>query len=440
LLTCPTPRLVFLSAIFLLVLCGAGSVWALYRAYSGEKWVRHTYDVQVLTGEIESNLGKAGRARQLYLQTGDEQNLQEIARTRTELITEIGELKALVQDSPDQEDASRRLEQTLYGRFRTVDESIQLAKSGKSTSEAQDQYLTQLVIWSQQTSTVADEIRDAESRLLRRRLSFTNASFTWIVDTFAATFFLSLYMLWEHYQGLNRELAHREMAERSAQRLSAQLLKAQDLERRKIARDLHDGLGQTLAAGKMIADSFTNRAPEKQEIHDLSAILDEAVSSTRSISHLLHPPLVDEIGFIAAARSYLEGFSRRTGVGVTSDLPDNEDRLPRDLELTLFRVLQEALANIQRHSKSTKVDVHFEADPNSTTLSIRDNGVGIPSEVIKTFLDDGAHVGVGLAGMRERVRERNGHFDLSSDSSGTLISATFPANHSGPPDTKRNPH
>jgi signal transduction histidine kinase len=432
LFTRTTPKLVFLSAIFLLLLCGAGSFWAMYRAYSGEKWVRHTYDTQVLTGEIESNLGKAGRARQLYLQTGDEQNLQEITRTRAELVTEIADLKILVKDNADQQDAASRLEQTVYGRFRTVDESIQLLKSGKSTREAQDEYLAQMVNLSQQTSTIADEIRNAESRLLHRRVSLTNTSFTWIVAIFAATFCLSLYMLWEYYRGLNRELAHREIAERSAQKLSAQLLKAQDLERRKIARDLHDGLGQTLAAGKMISDSLANRSPDKQEIQDLSAILDEAVSSTRSISHLLHPPLVDEIGFIAAARSYLEGFSRRTGVAVDSDLPDNEDRLPRDLELTLFRVLQEALANIQRHSKSTKVDVHFEANPKWTTLSIHDNGVGIPPEVVKTFLEDGAHVGVGLAGMRERVRERNGQFDLSSDSSGTSLSATFPTNHSTP--------
>jgi signal transduction histidine kinase len=107
-------------------------------------------------------------------------------------------------------------------------------------------------------------MRDEESRLLENRLLLTNSLFIWIIAIFAVTFILSLYMLWEHYGGLTRELAKRELAERNAQNLSAQLLSAQDQERRKIARDLHDGLGQTLVAGKMIADTIVNRPPERQ--------------------------------------------------------------------------------------------------------------------------------------------------------------------------------
>jgi two-component system NarL family sensor kinase len=169
-----------------------------------------------------------------------------------------------------------------------------------------------------------------------------------------------------------------------------------------------------------------NRPPERQNLLDLSTLLDDAVSSTRSMSHLLHPPLVDELGFTSAARTYLEGFSRRTGVKVNFDLPDDEERLPRDLELTLFRVLQEALTNIQRHSKSTKAEVQFIANGKTATLKVRDYGVGLPPEMAHNFKENGTNVGVGLAGMKERVRERNGEFEIRSDSAGTLISATFP--------------
>ncbi len=422
----PNPRLIFASAIFLLMACGIASVWTLYRIYSGEKWVRHTYIVQVLIGDTESYLANMGRARQTYLQTADKQYLQDIEEARKELFDKINQLKVLVQDNADQEDAAEKLEQASYGRCRTLDESLQLAESGKSTHEAQDNYSVQLVKWSQVTSTIAQGMRDEESGLLERRLLLTNSLFIWIIAIFAATFILSLYMLWEHYRGLTRELAQRQLAERNAQNLSAQLLNAQDQERRKIARDLHDGLGQTLVAAKMIADTIVNRPPERQNLLDLSTLLDDAVSSTRSMSHLLHPPLVDELGFTAAARTYLEGFSRRMGVKVSFDLPDDEERLPRDLELTLFRVLQEALTNIQRHSKSTRAEVQFVSNGKTATLKVRDYGVGLPPETAHNFKENGTNVGVGLAGMKERVRERNGEFEIRSDSTGTLISATFP--------------
>ncbi len=422
----PNPRLIFASAIFLLMVCGIASVWTLFRIYSGETWVRHTYAVQVLVGEIESDLASMGRARQTYLQTADKQSLQDIEEARKELFGEISQLRVLVQDNADQESAGEKLEKAAYGRCRTLDESLQLVESGKSTHEAQDGYSAQLVNWSRQTSAIAEGMRNEESRLLDRRLLLTNSLFLWIVAIFAVTFLLSLYMLWEHYRGLTRELAQRKLAERNAQNLSVQLLSAQDQERRKIARDLHDGLGQTLVAAKMIADTIVNRPPERQNLLDLKELLEEAVASTRSMSHLLHPPLVDELGFTAAARTYLEGFSRRTGVKVSSDLPDSEERLPRDLELTLFRVLQEALTNIQRHSKSTMAEVQLRVHDKTATLKVRDQGIGLPAETMRSFHENGTHVGVGLAGMKERVRERNGELEIRSDSTGTFISATFP--------------
>jgi signal transduction histidine kinase len=422
----PNPRLIFASAIFLLIVCGIASVWTLYRIYSGETWVRHTYAVQVLVGEIESDLARMGRDRQTYLQTADKQYFQDIQEARKELFGEISQLKVLVRDNADQESAGEKLEQAAYGRCRTLDESMQLVESGKSTHKAQDNYSAQLVNWSRQTSAIAEGMRDEESRLLDRRLLLTNSLFRWIVAIFAVTFILSLYMLWEHYRGLTLELAQRKLAERNAQNLSMQLLSAQDQERRKIARDLHDGLGQTLVAAKMIADTIVNRPPERQNLLDLRELLEEAVASTRTMSHLLHPPLVDELGFTSAARTYLDGFSRRTGIKVSCDIPDGEARLPRDLELTLFRVLQEALTNIQRHSKSVKAEVQFIANGKKATLKVRDHGVGLPAEMMQSFHENGTHVGVGLAGMKERVRERNGEFEIRSDSTGTFISATFP--------------
>jgi two-component system, NarL family, sensor kinase len=225
---------------------------------------------------------------------------------------------------------------------------------------------------------------------------------------------------------LSLELEERRAAERYASTLSAQLLRAQDQERRKIARDLHDGLGQTIVGAKLIADSLLKRSPDQQQLQDLSAQLHDAVASTRSISHLLHPPLVDELGFVASARSYLEGFSQRTGIAVRVDLPDLKKRLPRGVELTMLRILQEALTNIQRHSQSLEAGVKLETDDKSATLKVWDRGVGMPAGMVQNFYGNGVSLGVGLAGIRERVRERKGHFEIHSDSRGTAISATLP--------------
>jgi len=398
----------------------------LYRIYFGEEWVRHTYGVQLLIADIESDLNRTGRTRQTYLQTADKRYLQDIQETRAEIFGKIVELRTMVRDNGDAERASEMLEQTAKGRFLTFDESLRLFQSGTSTLQAQDAYTQELVGWSHQTSAIIRTMQDAEANLLERRLLLTKSLFVWTVVILALTYVLALYMLWEHYRSLAFELRQRRLAERNALNLSAQLLNAQDQERRKIARDLHDGLGQNLVAAKMITDSLLSRAPEKQKLQELSAILQDAVASTRSISHLLHPPLVDELGFVSAARSYVEGFSARTGVAMDCDLPDSEERLPRDLELTLFRVLQEALTNIQRHSQSKKAKVQFRADRKTACLKIWDYGVGLPPETMRNFQENGSNVGVGLAGMKERVRERHGEFEIRSDSSGTFISAAFP--------------
>ncbi len=419
-------RTVFASAVFLLVICGSAVAWMLYRIYFGEEWVRHTYGVQLLIADIESDLNRTGRTRQTYLQTADKRYLQDIEDTRTEIFEKIVELRTMVRDNTDAERASEMLEQTAKGRFLTFDESLRLFQSGTSTLQAQDAYTQELVGWSHQTSAIIRTMQDAEANLLERRLLLTKSLFIWTIVILALTYIVTLYMLWEHYRSLAFELRQRRLAERNALNLSAQLLNAQDQERRKIARDLHDGLGQNLVAAKMITDSLLSRAPEKQKLQELSTILQDAVASTRSISHLLHPPLVDELGFVSAARSYLEGFSARAGVAVDCDLPDSEERLPRDLELTLFRVLQEAFTNIQRHSRSTKAKVQFRADRQTANLKIWDYGVGLPPEMMKNFQENGSNVGVGLAGMKERVRERNGEFEIRSDSGGTFISATFP--------------
>jgi two-component system NarL family sensor kinase len=236
-----------------------------------------------------------------------------------------------------------------------------------------------------------------------------------------------------HYQLLTAELNAREQAEgtvreseQSLRSLTARLLLLQDEERRRFSRELHDSLGQYLAGVKMNLDMFSNSQPADRLLTEAVQLLDQSIAETRTISHLLHPPLLDEAGFSSAAKWYLEGFAQRSGIEVKMDLPDNVGRLPKSIELGLFRVLQESLTNIHRHSGSSRADVALKVFPDKVILEVRDYGKGIPRELRENFRTKGISFGVGLAGMRERVRELGGDFDIQAKTPGNSISVTLP--------------
>jgi PAS domain S-box-containing protein len=216
--------------------------------------------------------------------------------------------------------------------------------------------------------------------------------------------------------------------------LSSRIMHDQDSERRRIARELHDSLGQYLAALGMsltkLEKANGSKAPET--LTQCQQLLDRCMDETRTLSHLLHPPLLDEIGFPSAATSYVEEFARRSGIeiDISLDLP----RLPADTEILLFRVLQESLTNIHRHSGSNRAKVLAGIDGKAVSLEITDYGHGIPQEVLESFRRSRNGVGVGLAGIRERLREADGKLDLSSTPDGTILRVSLLA------DTIRKPH
>jgi two-component system NarL family sensor kinase len=214
------------------------------------------------------------------------------------------------------------------------------------------------------------------------------------------------------------------------QRLSQQLLKVQDEERRKVARDLHDATGQTLAALKMAVASLECKLQEDQDaadvLSDIAALTDQALKEIRTTSYLLHPPLLDEIGFTAAAKWYVEGFAERSGIKASLDFARGPERLSIEIETALFRVLQEGLTNVHRYSGSSKVSVCFQHRADGLVLEIADRGCGISAELLQRLREGSAETGVGLAGMRERLDELNGTLEISSDGSGTTLRAIVP--------------
>jgi two-component system NarL family sensor kinase len=221
-------------------------------------------------------------------------------------------------------------------------------------------------------------------------------------------------------------------AERTAelQKLTHRLLRVQDEEKRKLARNLHDSTGQTLAALKISASLLQEccqQLPEARAlVSEVVQLADQAIEEIRTMSYLLHPPLLDEVGFACAAEWYIEGFAKRSGINVRADIKSPRARLPRNVEIALFRVLQESLTNIHRHSGASDASIHFLHEGDAVILEIRDFGKGIPEERLRLIHGVSAETGVGLAGMRERLHELNGRLEIESNARGTSMRATVP--------------
>jgi PAS domain S-box-containing protein len=217
-------------------------------------------------------------------------------------------------------------------------------------------------------------------------------------------------------------------AEEAIRRLSGRLIRLQDQERRRIARELHDSLGQYLASLKLTIDVLANAPQDRRGslLAEASTLAQDCITETRTVSHLLHPPLLDEMGLSSAARWFVNGFADRSGVRIALDAPENLPRLPDAVEITLFRVLQEGLTNVHRHSHSPSAEIALKIIGDNVVLRIRDHGEGISRAKLEQYQKDGTNVGVGLIGMRERVREQGGEFEIQSSAQGTLLTVTIP--------------
>jgi signal transduction histidine kinase len=212
--------------------------------------------------------------------------------------------------------------------------------------------------------------------------------------------------------------------------LSARLISLQDEERRRIARELHDSAGQYLAAIEMNLSGL-KQTPHLEEslarpISDSLDLANLCTAEIRTISYLLHPPLLDEMGLASALGWYVEGFSERSGIRVDLDYAKDFGRLPREIETVLFRVVQQGLANIHRHSGSHVAKIRMETDAESVRVEICDEGRGIDPEILKGMEAGRRLMGVGIAGMRERVRVMGGRFSIRSGREGTTIDVTLP--------------
>jgi PAS domain S-box-containing protein len=210
-------------------------------------------------------------------------------------------------------------------------------------------------------------------------------------------------------------------------RLSIRLMTMQDQERRRLARDLHDGLGQELAVAKMVLDRMIieKSATRPEEAWtQASSIVDRAIQQVRTMSHLLHPPLLDEVGLLSALSWYVDGLTKRSGIETTLDVhPAEFPRLSADVETAVFRIVQEALTNVFRHSEATKVWITLSQKEDLIVVAVRDDGKGIGKRIAELQPDS---VGVGIGGMKQRAKEFGGELRLTNAQPGTLVELMIP--------------
>lgn len=224
-------------------------------------------------------------------------------------------------------------------------------------------------------------------------------------------------------------------SERSLRELSMHLLRSQDEERRRIGRELHDSLGQYLAVLKMNLDSLYSATEgsfngSTKLLADCVRLAEESIKEMRTISYLLYPPMLEEVGLKSAIPWYLEGFSKRSNIEIKFEISPDFGRLSPELELALFRVLQESLTNVHRHSESSVASVWLSAKEGRVTLEIDDRGKGIPAKLLPGSEDDwSASLGVGLRGMHERMQQLGGRLEIRSSNKGTTVRASAPIGH-----------
>jgi PAS domain S-box-containing protein len=271
------------------------------------------------------------------------------------------------------------------------------------------------------------ELRGFESQVYRK-----DGSIIWISENVRSVRNESGKVV--YYEGMVHDITDRKRAEEALGNLHRRLLQFQDEERRRIARDLHDTTAQNLAALVMnlgaVARSVDDLSPRARSAFSESlALAKQASQEIRTLSYLLHPPMLDEFGLGPTLRGYVEGFGRRSGIQVLLDMSPHIGRLSPESEITVFRIVQESLANIYQHSGSKSAQIRIDRNANAIKVEIEDHGRGMAVRTLKKIEKGGAAIlGVGIPGMRERVKHLGGELTIQAGKGGTTVTAVLPLN------------
>jgi len=420
-----------------LVLITAVSGYATMKGMAASRnWLASTIEFKAELGNLELNHGLLHRYAAEAAAGGNEVAEDQVQSTGDAMRQSLLRLCELTRDDA--------IQQALLGRLEPIAEQhiqeLRVATRGLAlagtTAQLADVESTGETDEDATISRMIGDLNARETQLLTVRQAAWDREFSRNIAVLAFAVGACLLLLITNMHLLrvdarsSRVAAEhiRESAD-SYRALSARIIGLQDAERRRIGRELHDSVGQSLAALQMNLDQLSVGRKTEGRAGPLVAECLDLVRTTardvRTISHLLHPPLLDVVGFAPAARNYLQEFERRSGIKVNANVPEDL-RLPsKEAELVLFRVLQESLTNVHRHAQASAVDVWLARRGNEVALTIQDNGRGLPAGVMENF-SAGMASGVGLAGMRERLAEFGGTLVVETSHSGTLVRAGIP--------------
>lgn len=414
------------AAIIFLLLSSCSAYLSFSSMDASIGWVQHTRDVQNALAQFSMSSARAGRLRSEYLNSGNPLLLQQEPEVVGQIRNSVVAVQRLTADNQRQQANAQDLDQLKEKRIALLERAIELKKSGKASSAEEAAISRESLLVAETTDVILQRMYDAEEQLLVERQARAKRYSSLTVGVLLTSLFLALVLFLIHNQLLIDQVNARSRAEVAQRMLAAKLLTLQDEERRKFARELHDSVGQHLAAMKMAVSRLQARLPDDTALEDCIKLLDDSIAETRTISHLLHPPLLDEAGLNSACRWFVEGFGKRSGIDVQLDILGGPRRLPETTELVLFRVLQESLTNVHRHSGAKRANVSLQTVNGQVILRVQDYGRGMPPAVLQSLKEDGSGGGVGLAGMTERIREIGGKLEVSSSAIGTEIVARVP--------------
>jgi signal transduction histidine kinase len=426
-------RIAFGSAVILLLLSGVIAYIEISRLLAAQQGVTHTHEVQAALASVNIVLGRARRAQIEYIDSGGVPDLlRDYEATVGQIPGTLRRVRELTADNPTQQANCTRLEDLVDRRISFGASSVELKKSGQSDLQKQSELTHQIVAMSAEIDSLLQQMDGVEQHLLNLRTSDSARLLHATLAILATAFALALALLLIHYRLLNAESRARQQAEASLRDLSGRLLKMQDDERRRIARELHDSAGQILAALSMkltpLATEAGTPGPHSMKVIEESlGLVSELTMEVRTISLLLYPPLLDEVGLSSALRLYLDGFAERSKIKVDLDIPDDFGRLSQELETAIFRIVQESVTNIHRHSESAVARIRISRSGRDVRLEVEDKGKGIPLEK-RSEMESTGLAGVGIRGMRERIRQLGGTLEIRSgrNALGTLILARLP--------------
>jgi signal transduction histidine kinase len=424
--------LVFSSAVVVLIGIAIAADLTTARYASSEDWVSHTQEVTTWLTRLRSDLATAEAARLAFVSSQDPIELPLYNESSRRIPVDLATLHHLTADNPVQQKRIDQVRPLIEQRLGLLEESINLAKMNAAGQRAAQQKLTLSGTGlTQDLREILDRAQASEETLLHQRETFSDNTYKWERAVLALAFVLTVFILASTFWTLLMELKERRQAEAVVRQLSGRLLKVQDEERRRIARELHDSLGQLLSSLKINLDHMMSRstgmtAQQEEIMTTCLELAQQSLDETRTLSYLLHPPLLDEFGFASAAKWYVDGFVKRSKIDVKLEIAPDFARMPDEVELALFRVLQESLTNIHRHSGSSTAEIVARNLQHVVTLQITDHGKGIPMEILEKFRRIRGGVGVGLAGMRERIEELGGNLNIQSEGQATVLEVLIP--------------